>query len=190
MTPETCAALEAAYADIDRALVDGDVDRVMAWLVPTFIAVLPGGALIGREEHETRVRQELAGYDTFGPVHTEIEDLLEGVGCVTPTVKRWLLHGSRDTNQTNTLHESFERSLAARTQRGARRTGPHGSSSRSRSSPTATCATCSSSRATRVTYSEFDGGHTYSAWRGSLADGLIALLGEPTVRADGSADRS
>jgi enterochelin esterase family protein len=41
-----------------------------------------------------------------------------------------------------------------------------------------------------VTYSEFDGGHTYSARRGSLAGGLIALLGEPTVRADGSADRS
>jgi enterochelin esterase family protein len=29
----------------------------------------------------------------------------------------------------------------------------------------------------RVTYSEFDGGHTYAAWRGSLADGLIDLLG-------------
>lgn len=28
-----------------------------------------------------------------------------------------------------------------------------------------------------VTYSEFDGGHDYLCWRGSVADGLIALLG-------------
>jgi enterochelin esterase-like enzyme len=28
-----------------------------------------------------------------------------------------------------------------------------------------------------VVYSEFDGGHDYHCWRGSLADGLIALLG-------------
>ena len=28
-----------------------------------------------------------------------------------------------------------------------------------------------------VRYSEFDGGHDYACWRGSLADGLIALLG-------------
>jgi enterochelin esterase family protein len=28
-----------------------------------------------------------------------------------------------------------------------------------------------------VTYHEFDGGHGYLSWRGSLADGLIALLG-------------
>ena len=28
-----------------------------------------------------------------------------------------------------------------------------------------------------VTYWEFDGGHDYLAWRGSLADGLIALIG-------------
>jgi enterochelin esterase family protein len=29
-----------------------------------------------------------------------------------------------------------------------------------------------------VTYREFDGGHDYLAWRGSLADGLIALIGQ------------
>jgi enterochelin esterase family protein len=29
-----------------------------------------------------------------------------------------------------------------------------------------------------VTYSEYDGGHDYLCWRGSVADGLIALLGE------------
>ncbi|MGA9527275.1 MAG: alpha/beta hydrolase-fold protein [Terriglobales bacterium] len=29
----------------------------------------------------------------------------------------------------------------------------------------------------RVTYREFDGGHDYFYWRGSLADGLIALIG-------------
>jgi enterochelin esterase-like enzyme len=29
-----------------------------------------------------------------------------------------------------------------------------------------------------VIYSEFDGGHDYFCWRGSLADGLIALLGD------------
>jgi enterochelin esterase family protein len=28
-----------------------------------------------------------------------------------------------------------------------------------------------------VTYQEFDGGHHYISWRGSLADGLIALMG-------------
>jgi enterochelin esterase family protein len=28
-----------------------------------------------------------------------------------------------------------------------------------------------------VTYSEYDGGHDYSCWRGSVADGLIALFG-------------
>jgi len=28
-----------------------------------------------------------------------------------------------------------------------------------------------------VTYQEFPGGHDYLTWRGSLADGLIALLG-------------
>jgi enterochelin esterase-like enzyme len=28
-----------------------------------------------------------------------------------------------------------------------------------------------------VVYREFDGGHDYYYWRGSLADGLIALLG-------------
>ena len=28
-----------------------------------------------------------------------------------------------------------------------------------------------------VTYSEFAGGHDFAAWRGSLADGLIALAG-------------
>ncbi|HXH40336.1 MAG TPA: alpha/beta hydrolase-fold protein [Thermoanaerobaculia bacterium] len=28
-----------------------------------------------------------------------------------------------------------------------------------------------------VTYKEFDGGHDYYWWRGSLADGLIALAG-------------
>ncbi len=31
-----------------------------------------------------------------------------------------------------------------------------------------------------VTYREFDGGHDYLAWRGSLADGLIALIGQIT----------
>ncbi|MGB2668989.1 MAG: alpha/beta hydrolase-fold protein [Candidatus Acidiferrum sp.] len=29
-----------------------------------------------------------------------------------------------------------------------------------------------------VTYREFDGGHDYLYWRGSLADGLIALIGQ------------
>jgi enterochelin esterase-like enzyme len=29
-----------------------------------------------------------------------------------------------------------------------------------------------------VTYREFYGGHDYFYWRGSLADGLIALLGQ------------
>jgi enterochelin esterase family protein len=28
-----------------------------------------------------------------------------------------------------------------------------------------------------LTYSEFDGGHEYLCWRGSVADGLIALFG-------------
>jgi enterochelin esterase family protein len=28
-----------------------------------------------------------------------------------------------------------------------------------------------------VTYSEYDGGHDYLCWRGSIADGLIALFG-------------
>ncbi len=29
-----------------------------------------------------------------------------------------------------------------------------------------------------VTYAEYDGGHDYLSWQGSLADGVIALLGE------------
>jgi enterochelin esterase-like enzyme len=29
-----------------------------------------------------------------------------------------------------------------------------------------------------VTYSEYSGGHDMICWRGSLADGLIALLGK------------
>jgi enterochelin esterase-like enzyme len=33
-----------------------------------------------------------------------------------------------------------------------------------------------------VTYSEYDGGHDYICWRGSLADGLIALIGTQTRR--------
>ena len=33
------------------------------------------------------------------------------------------------------------------------------------------------SRGYEVTYSEFNGGHDYACWRGSLADGLIALVG-------------
>jgi enterochelin esterase family protein len=32
-----------------------------------------------------------------------------------------------------------------------------------------------------VAYSEYNGGHDYACWRGSLADGLIALLGEPAA---------
>lgn len=35
------------------------------------------------------------------------------------------------------------------------------------------------SRGYEVTYSEFNGGHDYACWRGSLADGLIALVGTP-----------
>lgn len=31
-----------------------------------------------------------------------------------------------------------------------------------------------------MTYREFAGGHDYVWWRGTLADGLIALLGEPS----------
>ena len=30
-----------------------------------------------------------------------------------------------------------------------------------------------------VTYSEYNGGHDALCWRGSIADGLIALLGAP-----------
>ena len=30
-----------------------------------------------------------------------------------------------------------------------------------------------------LTYREFDGGPDYFYWRGSLADGLIALIGQP-----------
>jgi enterochelin esterase-like enzyme len=31
-------------------------------------------------------------------------------------------------------------------------------------------------------YSEFNGNHTYACWRGSLSDGLIALVGEHASR--------
>jgi enterochelin esterase-like enzyme len=34
-----------------------------------------------------------------------------------------------------------------------------------------------------VTYAEYNGGHDYLCWRGTLADGITALLGEQ--RADG-----
>src|SRR5262249_15212153 len=39
-----------------------------------------------------------------------------------------------------------------------------------------------------LTYSEYDGGHDYITWRGSLADGLLTLVGsrelavQPSVR--------
>lgn len=33
-----------------------------------------------------------------------------------------------------------------------------------------------------VSYHEYSGGHDYASWRGSLADGLIALAGQPAHR--------
>ncbi|MGH9768813.1 MAG: hypothetical protein ACREAB_15385 [Blastocatellia bacterium] len=33
-----------------------------------------------------------------------------------------------------------------------------------------------------VTYSEYNGGHDMLCWRGSLADGLIALVGKQTEK--------
>jgi len=49
---------------------------------------------------------------------------------------------------------------------------------RTNSPPTVSCATYCGPRGYPVRYREFNGGHDYLCWRGALADGLVAPLGD------------